>query len=61
MLKAIRRCSLIQDWTADKLKYIQFLQCTAAKMAFLKATEVNDRFKQHFRLKKLSNVTSIVR
>ena len=33
-------------WTADK--YIQFLQCTAAKMASLKATEVNDRFKQHF-------------
>ena len=51
MVNAIRRCSLIQDWTADKLKYIQFLQCTAAKMAFLKATEVNDRFKQHFRLK----------
>ena len=47
----------LQDWTAD----IQFLQCRAAKMAFLKATEVNDRFKQHFQLKKLSNVTSIVR
>ena len=37
MVNAIRRCSLIQDWTAD----IQFLQCRAAKMAFLKATEVN--------------------
>ena len=41
-------------------QYIQFLQCTAAKMASLKATEVNDQFKQHFQLKKLSNVTSIV-
>ena len=30
-------------------------------MSSLKATEFNDQFKQHFRLKKLSNITSIVR
>ena len=40
---------------------MQFLKCTAAKMASLKPTEVNVRFKQHFQLKKLSNVTLIIR
>ena len=43
-------CRLIQNWTADK--YIQFLKCTAAKMASLKPTEVNVRFKHHFQFKK---------